>query len=186
MPAKSTTSDRRKSPRERTTNPEMASFEKTTSSTEFWNIASSLLAIRLAVFYFGLTFLTGCILGYIRLEILIPALQLSQPRAELFEMPLMLVAIVFWARFLIAQCKIPSFALLRLVIGLLALVFMLSAEFLGGLILYEEGLRERIWTGDKTSGTAFAASLLLFGLMPWILSLTEKEVVKPDQILHRN
>ena len=144
----------------------------------FWEIAISLLIIRLALLYFGGVFLTGCVLGYIRQRYLIPTYHLSLGVAELLEFPLMLVAIAFWARFIVGRDSAPDVAWMRLAIGFVALACMLVVELLGRSIVSAGGQEQRTGRFDKTARLAFAASLLLFGLMPWLLvtSWSRKEV----------
>jgi hypothetical protein len=61
---------------------------------------------------------------------------------------------------------------MRLAIGFVALGCMLVAELVGGAVMYQEGQKERIGDSDKIAGGAFAASLLLFCLVPWLLIVT--------------
>jgi hypothetical protein len=62
----------------------MILFETTTFVSEIiWDIALALFIVRLALFYFGLTFLTGCILGYIRLPKTVSNYRLTEPKLKL-------------------------------------------------------------------------------------------------------
>ncbi len=137
-----------------------------------WDVAISLLIIRLAFFYFSLTFITGCISGYVRQKIIVPRYHLSQSTAELLELPFMLLAIYFWARLIVLRCSVPKVAWMRLAIGFIALGCMLVVEFFGAIFLHEEGRKQRNRETDKIARGAFDASLLLFGLMPWLLMVT--------------
>jgi len=84
-----------------------------------------------------------------------------------------------------ARFSVPNVAGMRLAIGFLALGFMLLAEIAGRVVMYEEGLEMRIFDADKISGGAFAASLLLFGFMPWFLMVFgEREDVPAQTPLH--
>lgn len=163
----------------------MILLDNTASALELlWDIAVSLIIMRLAFFYFVLTFLTGCILGYIRLYKAIPIYHLSPPVAELLEMPIMLLAVFIWARFIMVRFSVPNVAGMRLAIGFLALGFMLLAELGGRFVKYVEGLEVRIFDTDKISSGGFAASLVLFGLMPWFLMVFgEQEIVVSEKPL---
>ena len=154
--------------------PTMVLLEETMSVFEFlWDIAFALLVLRLAFFYYCLTFITGCILGFIRLGILVSLCRLREPMAELVEMPFMLLAIALWARFMVSKFEIPRVAWVRLAVGLLALMFLLVTEVVGRVIMYEEGWRRGKSQEDFMAVGAFTTSLIIFGLMPWILMLVE-------------
>lgn len=166
----------------------MILIDTTASAFELiWDIAVFILITRLAFLYFLLTFLTGCILGYIRLNKVIPIYHLSQSTAELIEMPFMLLAVFIWARFIMERCSVPNVAGMRLAIGFLALGFMLFAELVGRVIMYEGGFKAGILDMDKIAGGAFSASLLLFSLMPWLLMVIGKqEDVQAQNALKEN
>jgi hypothetical protein len=163
----------------------MILLDNTASVLELiWDIAVFLIVMRLAFLYFVLTFFTGCILGYIRLYKVIPIYHLSPPVAELLEMPIMLLAVFIWARLIMVRFSVPNVAGMRLAIGFLALGFLLLAELGGEFVKYENGLEARIFDTDKISSGAFAASLVLFGLMPWLLmALGEQENVVAEEPL---
>lgn len=62
---------------------------------------------------------------------------------------------------------VPSSATVRLGIGLIALVCLLAVEFTVVLWLQGITLRESIANRDPVSGAVYAASLILFALMPF-------------------
>lgn len=89
----------------------MILFKTTSLALELiWDIAIALLIVRLAFLHFVLTFLTECILGYIRVQKVIPIYHLSQPIAELLEMPFMLLMVYIWARFITVRYSVPNSA----------------------------------------------------------------------------
>src|SRR2546430_3692246 len=130
-----------------------------------WNITLALLLLRVSFFYFILTFLTGCIFGYLRVIYLIPFFNISSRTGELIEAPFMLFFTIFWAYILLERFEIPFIGCLRLVIGLTALGYMVITELVLSIIMYEEGWRKVVVNRDPIAGPAFAIILVLFGLM---------------------
>jgi len=154
----------------------MILFETTTSVFELiWDIAIALFIIRIAFFYFGLSFLTGCIIGYFRVFNVSPLDQFTHRQAALVTLPIWLVAMLIWARFLIVIYEIPRVGAFRLAIGGLALIFMLNAELVAGVLMYEEGWTAWIWETDPVVNLAGSVGFLLFGLMPLLLMGLEEE-----------
>ena len=118
--------------------------------------------------YFVLVFLSGFMLGIMRVLLLVP--QLGERYAELVEMPLMLVIIYFSARLIVY--RFPALPRLSgyLITGLIALVLLLLIEFTFVLGLREMSLADYLATRDPVSGTAYALSLILYLVMPFILA----------------
>ena len=89
--------------------------------------------------------------------------------AELIEMPVMLVVIVFAARWVCRRFAVPRNFASRLGMGLVALALLLAAEF--GFVLWLRGLTigEYIAGRDPVAGTAYAVMLLVFALMPLLI-----------------
>ena len=117
-----------------------------------------------AAFYFALVFGTGFVLGPIRVLWLVP--QVGVRTAELMEMPLLLVAIVFSARFI--NRRYPAAPRVRT--GLIALGLMFGAEISFGMILSGASPLQVLLNRDPVSGTAYYAALAAFAAMPWWLS----------------
>ncbi len=136
-----------------------------------WDIAVSLLILRLAFFYYAATFLTGCVLGFIRIGVFVRSYHYGAPVAELIEMPFMLLATAFWAIFVVTKFEIPKVAWLRLAIGLLGLGFMIVTELVGRIILYGTSWPHSMSKMEILAKGAFSACLIIFGLMPWLLML---------------
>jgi hypothetical protein len=136
----------------------------------FRAITPPLRIIRLAFFYFSLTFLTGCTFGALRVLYLIPVLHIDPSTAEIGEMPFMLVAMAGWARFIVVRCKVPEVPGTRLAIGLVALGFTVATELGGRWVVDGRRDGEILWSeGEGAARAAFAAALGVFGLMPWLL-----------------
>lgn len=136
-----------------------------------WDIAFAILILRLAFYYYAFTFLTGFILGIVRIGVFVRSYHYGASIAELIEMPFMLLAIAFWAMFLVMRFDIPKVAWIRLVIGSLGLAFMLVTELVGRIILYGSAWPTSITKMEILARGAFASCLIMFGLMPWLLML---------------
>lgn len=163
----------------------MILFETSTSVFELlWDIALALFIIRLAFYYFLLSFITGCFIAFFRVSQLQHIQLLTQPQSEIITLPIWLLFIALWARFVIVNYEIPRVGGFRLAIGLLALVFMLAAELLGGIFMYEKGYSEWIWETDPLAASLGACTLLLFGLMPTLLMVFEPETDELGETYH--
>ncbi|MFT7823331.1 MAG: hypothetical protein ABXS92_01090 [Sulfurimonas sp.] len=119
--------------------------------------------IKLSLLYFMVVFTVGFILGTIRVIFLVPAI--GEKWAELLEMPFMLIAIMYTAKYLVNKHLLLS---LRdwLTIGFLALCLLLCIEFTLILGLRGISLSEYIASRDIVSGSAYAISLVIYMLMP--------------------
>jgi hypothetical protein len=129
-----------------------------------------------ALAYFALVFGAGFVLGTARVLWIAP--QFGAQAAELAEAPVMLVVIFFAARWITNRFTIPSSATMRLGVGLFALACLLAVEFTFVLWLQGITIRESIANRDPVSGAVYAASLILFALMPFLVS-------RPRQIAAR-
>jgi hypothetical protein len=124
--------------------------------------------VKAAVLYFALVFGAGFMLGTICTLWVVP--RLGKRRAELLEAPLLLVATVVAARWIVVRLGVPSVPSARLGMGCIALGLLLLAEF--GLMLWLRGLtiREYLANRDPVSGTVYYAMLAVFALMPFLVS----------------
>lgn len=120
--------------------------------------------VRAGAVYFVLAFGAGFLLGVPRVLWLVPLVGVRA--AELIEMPVMLVVIVFAARWVCRRFAVPRDFGSRLGMGLIALALLLAAEF--SLVLWLRGLTiaEYIAGRDPVAGAAYAAMLLMFAAMP--------------------
>jgi MFS family permease len=120
--------------------------------------------IKAGITYFGIVFGAGFILGPIRILLLVP--NLGERLAELIELPLMLIVIIFAARRIIEKFEAPYLISQRLSIGFIALSILLLFEFTLVLKLRGITITEYFQSRDPISGTAYYLSLLVFALMP--------------------
>jgi hypothetical protein len=114
--------------------------------------------------YFAIVFGIGFLLGSIRVLWLVS--QLGARYAELAEMPVMLLAIFFAARWVTQYFAVPPAISSRLVVGLSALICLLLVEFTVVLWLQGISIAESFANRDPISGAAYMVSLILFALMP--------------------
>ncbi|MCG2720723.1 MAG: hypothetical protein L6290_01745, partial [Thermodesulfovibrionales bacterium] len=83
--------------------------------------------LKSGALYFALVFTAGFVLGAIRTLWVGP--QVGTRMAELMETPIMLVAIGLAARWVVRRLSVPYRVSIRLGIGFIALVLLLTAEF---------------------------------------------------------
>lgn len=118
--------------------------------------------------YFGLVFGAGFLLGCIRVSFLVP--HLGARVAELLEMPVQFVVIVFAARFIVRRFSLPLDTAIRLGVGFVALGLAIAAELLLALVLAERSVGEYLASRDPVSGSVYLVMLLGFALLPLILA----------------
>jgi N-acyl-L-homoserine lactone synthetase len=121
--------------------------------------------IRAAV-YFALVFGVGFLLGVARVLLLEP--YLSQRWAELVEMPLMLMAIILSARFIVQRFPAPHRAS-YLVSGVVALLLLILVEFSVVLGIRGLSVSEYFSERDPLALGVYAFMLIVFAAMPWLL-----------------
>lgn len=127
--------------------------------------ASKLLTM--SAVYFAMVFAAGFLFGTVRVMWVVPAVGVRA--AELSELPLMLIAVVFAARWVHRRFPAPPDHRSRLIVGVTALVLLLFAELILGIVLLGLTPKAVFLARDPVSGTAYYASLGVFALMPWLL-----------------
>lgn len=124
------------------------------------------LWIRAGV-YFALVFCVGFLLGVVRVLWLVPGL--GERTAELLETPLMLVACFIFARLVVR--RFPGKKRIEyLQSGAIALGLLLVFEFTVVLGLRGMSVTEYFSSRDAVSGLVYAASLVVFALLPWLVA----------------
>jgi type IV secretory pathway TrbD component len=125
--------------------------------------------LKAGALYFVLVFVfaAGFGLGTIRTIWLVP--RVGARRAELGEMPVMLVVTIVAARWTVLRLAVSPVSSARLTMGCIALVFMLTAEF--GFVLWVRGVtfKNYLATRDPVSGTVYYVMLVVFALMPLLV-----------------
>lgn len=118
------------------------------------------------VVYFALVFGVGFLLGVVRVLALVP--RLGERWAELAEMPLMLVAIILSARVVVR--RFPSaYRVNYLVSGGIALFLLIVVEFSVVLAIRGLSISQYFAERDPVAGSVYAAMLVVFAAMPWLL-----------------
>ena len=128
--------------------------------------------LQAGLVYFATTFAVGFALGLVRVPLLVP--RLGERYAVLCELPLMIAASAWIARWVVRRFSIPPQLPARAAVGALALALMLAAETSLGLLLRDQSLRESIAERDPVASVAYLASLALFAAFPALLGLLEQ------------
>ncbi len=123
-----------------------------------------LQSVKASLLYFIFVFGAGFVLGPIRILWLVP--RFGARVAELMEMPVMLVVIIFAARWIVPYIPEPRTLSKRFAVGFFAFGLLLVAEF--SLVLSVRGmtLSEYFANRDPVSGTVYYIMLAVFALMP--------------------
>lgn len=120
-----------------------------------------------SLIYFVLVFAAGFALAPVRILVLQP--RLGERLAELIELPVMVLASWLIASWLMRARLMPYRRWQRLLVGALALLLLLLAEFWVVLFVREITLAGYFATRDPVAGLAYTISLLLFAAMPaWV------------------
>ena len=119
-----------------------------------------------AIVYFALVFGVGFLLGIIRVLTLVP--NVGERWAELAEMPLMLVAIIFSARFVVRRFPAPQRAS-YLVSGGIALCLLVVVELSVVLAIRGLSISQYFAQRDPVAGSVYVVMLVVFALTPWLL-----------------
>jgi hypothetical protein len=123
--------------------------------------------LKPALIYFLLVFGTGFVLGTVRVLWIAP--RVGDEAAQLVEMPAMLIAIVWAARWTNGRLPTAFGPSSRFFIGVIALGLMLAAEITVGMTLRGQSLIASLLFRDPLVGAAYYAALAAFALMPWLL-----------------
>ena len=118
------------------------------------------------VVYFALVFGVGFLLGILRVLVLVPSL--GERWAELAEMPLMLIAIIFAARFVVRRFPATQRAS-YLASGGVALILLIAVELSVVLTLRGMSISQYVAERDPVAGSVYVGMLVVFAVMPWLL-----------------
>jgi hypothetical protein len=128
--------------------------------------------LPVAFAYYAIVFGVGFVLGSIRVPLLVP--RLGVRTAELLEMPLMAVAIVLAARWVVRRFALPPAAGLRLAVGGIALILLVTTELVLASVLSGQTVLAYLSSRDPVSGSVYAAMLLALALMPWAMGVAAR------------
>lgn len=124
--------------------------------------------LKAGIAYFLMVFVAGFVLGIIRVLLIVP---LTGGRyAELLEMPLMLVIIYYSARSIVIHFRNINRPKGYIYTGVISFLILITAEL--SLVFGLQGmtLSEYFASRDPVSGTAYLFSLIIFMLMPYMIS----------------
>lgn len=119
--------------------------------------------LKAGLMYFLLVFGAGFALAFVRLPFLVP--RFGARAAELMEMPVML-AVIIWASRRLAHNHPEWERIGRLAAGLVALLFLVSAELAVAYFLGARSPSQYIASRDPISGSVYLTSLLFFAVAP--------------------
>lgn len=124
--------------------------------------------MKAGTLYFAFVFGAGFVLGTIHILLVEP--RMGTRMAELIETPIMLAVTIAAAQWIIRRLAVPSTPYSRLGMGLVALGFLLAAEFT--LVLWLRGLSisEYLANRDPVSGMVYYMLLGLFAIMPLLVA----------------
>jgi hypothetical protein len=117
--------------------------------------------------YFAIVFGAGFVFGTVRVMWLVPMVGVRV--AELAEIPLMLAVIVIAARSVNRRFLTGRDRYSRLIVGVMALVLLLLAELILGVMFLGLTPTDVFLGRDPVSGTGYYLSLCAFALMPRFL-----------------
>ncbi len=128
--------------------------------------------LKAGALYFVLVFGAGFALGPIRIFWVVP--RFGTRMAELMETPIMFVAILGAARWVVRRFALPAATFCRLSACCIALGLMLVAEITLVLWLRGLSLRDYLAGRDPVSGTVYYAMLGVFAIMPLLVARRER------------
>jgi hypothetical protein len=120
--------------------------------------------LKSGLLYFALVFGAGFIFGIIRTLWGVP--RFGSRNAELMEAPFMLAVIFLAARWMGRHRRLPSAAVSRLGVGLVALGLLLTAELAVVLRLRGLTIAQYMATRDSVAGAVYLVSLVVFAVAP--------------------
>jgi len=124
--------------------------------------------LKASLLYFALVMGAGFVLGVIRVPFLVP--RLGERYAELLEMPFMFAVVVLAARHVVTRFELDPARSLRLQVGFMALTMAVLAELSMVAAFQGVPVAQYIAGRDPVSGAVYLALLLVFALMPYLLS----------------
>lgn len=122
--------------------------------------------LRGSTVYFAIVFGSGFLLGPIRLLWAVP--RFGERNAELMEMPIMLLVIVFAALAVKRLCD--GRGSIALMIGIIAFALMVTAELSAVPRVRGVTLSDYLQNRDPIAGSVYLAMLVVFALMPWLVA----------------
>jgi len=123
--------------------------------------------LKAALSYFAIVFSVGFLCGPIRVMMLEP--KFGATAAVLLEAPILLMAMLYAARFVPRRLRLAPTAMAHLGMGSAALALLLIADFGVG-VLRGQSLDQIAAHFATPAGRIHVALMLLFALMPWLVN----------------
>lgn len=123
--------------------------------------------LQLSCTYFGIVFSIGFIFGVIRVLFVAP--YLGDEKAEILEAPLMILVSYLASRYIVSLAGRESAQAKMIVVGILALLYLLAVEFSFVLWLREIALAEYLSSKYSMAGVTYMVSLFLYTIFPYIV-----------------
>jgi hypothetical protein len=124
--------------------------------------------LKAAVAYFAIVFAVGFLCGPIRVSMLEP--MFGATAAVLLEAPILLMAMLYAARFVPRKLRLAATTVAHLCMGFAALALVLLADFGVGVLLRQLTPGAIVAQFATPAGRIYAALLLAFALMPWLVN----------------
>jgi len=118
--------------------------------------------------FFAVVFSAGFVLGAVRTLWIVP--RLGTRTAELFEAPIMLAVSIVAARWVVRRLAVPFTNASRLGVGAIALALLLVAEFSLVLALRHMTIQQYFATRDPVAATVYYVLLIIFALLPRLVT----------------
>jgi hypothetical protein len=128
--------------------------------------------LEASLFYVGLVFAAGFALGIVRVLWLIPRLGVRV--SELLEMPLMIGISFLAARWVVRRLPESFGPKSRLALGIVSLSYLLVLEIALTTRVRNLSLSDYLETRDPVSSAAYLLALIVFALMPRLVSRQRK------------
>lgn len=124
--------------------------------------------LKAACAYFAIVFLVGLLCGPIRVLMLEP--MFGPTAAVLFEAPILLMAMLYAARFVPRRLRLARTGAAHLGMGFGALALVLLADLVVGVFLRQLTPGAIAAQFGTPAGRIYAALLLAFSLLPWLVN----------------
>lgn len=124
--------------------------------------------LKASLAYFAIVFSVGFLCGPIRVLMLEP--MFGATAAVLLEAPILLMAMLYAARFVPRRLQLSPTAAAHLGMGMGALALVLLADLGVGVWLRDQSFAEILANFGTPAGRVYGGLLLAFALLPWLVN----------------
>jgi len=128
--------------------------------------------LKTGLIYFAIVFCVGFLLGTLRVPFLVPAF--GERIAEMIELPFMLAAIFFAARWVVHGYRLTVNLGLALLVGLVAAIVLLLVEFSVVLWLRGISIGEFLASRDPIAATLYYLAVAIFAILPAVFVIVAR------------